>query len=438
MNEQDRGTRGLAAVKGSEPSLFKERYLLRMIYWKSDEDKFLDGELLFVPNALKEKIENENFRVEKRELIYLIWAALKSTPVELRSDWRRVHHGRFDYESSNTTNRTALLWLAENGFVELDKENSYWANPERGFPKKYRVIQKKQPVLVELENKSLVRGPKPYTQNEICCLYTREILDQLTVDRDAVKEELRKTIFEYHQLGDLTRNRPFTGEKNRIKQERFINTEFVEGLYTFGLPLLHLVNRTGSIKRGKKGNRLFSPMTNVKKTFRQYFSLEGEPLVWLDMQAAHPTLLGNLSNDQYLINDCLSDEFYGRIMDELEVDRDTAKRRYMAWAYDQHRPESKMTFLMARQYQTAANYVIKNKAGNYRRFSWNMQRMEADIFVDSVYVNLASLKFPALTVHDSIGIPISHAKRIKKLLLEELSKKGYRVKIKEETTAHTI
>ncbi|MDC0279231.1 hypothetical protein OAL43_03410, partial [bacterium] len=30
------------------------------------------------------------------------------------------------------------------------------------------------------------------------------------------------------------------------------------------------------------------------------------------------------------------------------------------------------------------------KTGNYRRFSWNMQKMEADIFVDSVYANLAS------------------------------------------------
>ena len=410
-----------------------------MIYWKSVEDKFLDGELLFVPSELKQKVERENFRVEKRELIYLIWAAIKSTHAEYRGDWRRVHHARFDYESSNTTNHAALLWLAENGFVELDKDNSYWANPERGFPKKYRVIQKKQPVLVELENKSLVRGPKPYTQDETCCRYTREILDQLTVDREAVKNELRKTIFEYHRLGDLTRNRPFTEEKNRIKQEKeCVNTEFVEGLYTFGLPLLHLVNRTGSIKRGKKGNRLFSPMTNVKKTFRQYFSLEGEPLVWLDMQAAHPTLLGNLSNDQYLINDCLSDEFYGRIMDELGVDRDTAKRRYMAWAYDQHRPDSKMTFLMERHYDKAAQYVIENKTGKYRRFSWNMQRMEADIFVDSVYASLASMKIPALTVHDSIGIPVSNAKRIKKLLLDELSKRGYRVKIKEETPAHTI
>ena len=368
----------------------------------------------------------------------LLYPAIKSTHAECRGEWRRVHHGRFDYESSNSTNRTALLWLAENGFVELDKDNSYWANPDRGFPKKYRVIQKKQPVLVELENKSLVRGPKPYTQNETCCRYTREILDCLTVDREAVKGELRKTIFEYHRLGDLTRSATFTEEKNRIEQEKFINTEFVEGLYTFGLPLLHLVNKTGSIKRGKKGNRLFSPMTNVKKTFRQYFSLEGEALVWLDMQAAHPTLLGNISNDQYLINDCLSDEFYGRIMDELEVDRDTAKRRYMAWAYDQHRPDSKLTFMMERHYQTAANYVIENKTGNYRRFSWNMQRMEADIFVDSVYANLASLKIPALTVHDSIGIPNYYAERIKKLLLDELSKRGHKVKIKEETPAHTI
>ena len=78
-----------------------------MIYWKSDEDKFLDGELLFVPSELKEKVEREKFRIDKRELIYLIWTTIRSTHAECRGDWRRVHHGRFDYESSNTTNRTA-------------------------------------------------------------------------------------------------------------------------------------------------------------------------------------------------------------------------------------------------------------------------------------------------------------------------------------------
>ena len=125
-------------------------------------------------------------------------------------------------------------------------------------------------------------------------------------------------------------------------------------------------------------------------------------------------------------------------MDAFEVDRDEAKQQYMIWAYDQHRPESKMTFLMDRYYQKAARYVFENKSGNYRRVSWNMQRMEADIFVDSVYANLASLKIPALTVHDSIGIPNYYAERIKKLLLDELSKRGYRVKIKEEIPTHTI
>ena len=125
-------------------------------------------------------------------------------------------------------------------------------------------------------------------------------------------------------------------------------------------------------------------------------------------------------------------------MDAHEVERDEAKRQYMIWAYDQHRPESKMTALMERNYLKAAQYVIKNKTGNYRRFSWNMQRMEADIFVDSVYAHLASLRIPALTVHDSVGIPISHAERVKKLLIDELSKRGYKVKIKEETPAHTI
>ena len=106
--------------------------------------------------------------------------------------------------------------------------------------------------------------------------------------------------------------------------------------------------------------------------------------------------------------------------------------------HHQHRSDSKLTFLMERHYDKAAQYVIENKTGNYRRFSWNMQRMEADIFVDCVYASLASLGIPALTVHDSIGIPNSYAKRIKKLLLHELFKRGYKVNIKEETPAHTI
>ena len=87
----------------------------------------------------------------------------------------------------------------------------------------------------------------------------------------------------------------------------------------------------------------------------------------------------------------------------------------MVWAYDQHRPESKMTTLMVRHYQTVAHYVIENKTGNYRRFSWEMQRREADIFVDSVYANLAKLKIPALTVHESVGIPMSYAENIKNI-----------------------
>jgi hypothetical protein len=189
------------------------------------------------------------------------------------------------------------------------------------------------------------------------------------------------------------------GTNSRENCENTEEKEFVKGLYTFGLPLLHLVNKRGAIKRGKKGNRLFSPMTNVKKTFRKFFTLEGEPLVFLDMQAAHPTLLGNISGNQKLVDDCISDGFYGRIMYELGVDRDIAKKRYMTWAYDKHRPES-------------------------------------DIFIDSVYKRLAKDNIPALTIHDCLGTTPDHKDRVKKLLQQEMDNRGYRVEIKEET--HTI
>jgi hypothetical protein len=405
-----------------------------MFHWKSDEDKFLDGELLFIPEELKDKVENESFRVEKRELIYLVWAVIKSTsPERQRGSWRRVHHQRFNYGSSHFTSREAVLWLAANGFIELDGNNSYYAHPEKGFPKRYRLIHKQTPTLVELENKSLLDGPESYTQNDIPCRYTREVLDQLEVDRDGLKRELRQVIFEYYQLGDFTKNEEKNGQKHENTGENvFSNTEIIEGLYMFGLPLLHLVNRCGAIKRGKKGSRLFSSMTNVKKTFRKYFTLEGEPLIWLDMQAAHPTLLGNLSADQKLVADCISDGFYGRIMEELEVDRETAKKKYMAWAYDVHRPESRMTGIMETYYPQAASYVIKHKQEKYQRFSWEMQRREASIFIDSVYTALAKERVPALSIHDCIGSPPKHRERIKNLILNEMNNRGYTMLIKEE------
>jgi hypothetical protein len=261
------------------------------------------------------------------------------------------------------------------------------------------------------------------------------MLDRLEVDRVGVQQELRQVVHEYHQLVNQARNREKNPQSNEKTRE---NRDFVESLYIFGLPLLHLVNKRGSIKRGKKGNRLFSPMTNVKKTFRKFFTLEGEPLVWLDMQAAHPTLLGNLSGDQNLVNDCLSDAFYGRIMGELGVDRDRAKKRYMTWSYDRHRPESRLTTFMFTHYLKAAEYVIDHKQVRYQRFSWEMQRQEADIFIDTVYGQLAKEMIPAITVHDCLGTTATHKQQVREILEQELKKRGHRAEIKEEPPIDTI
>ena len=104
----------------------------------------------------------------------------------------------------------------------------------------------------------------------------------------------------------------------------------------------------------------------------------------------------------------------------------------MAWAYDRHRPESRLTGIMLKHYPKAAEYVIVHKQERHQRFSREMQRQEADIFIDTVYGQIAKDKIPAITVHDCLGTTATHKQRVRETLEQELERRGHKTEIKEE------
>ena len=67
-----------------------------------------------------------------------------------------------------------------------------------------------------------------------------------------------------------------------------------------------------------------------------------------------------------------------------------------------------------------------------------MQRQEADIFIDTVYGQLAKERIPAITVHDCLGTTPEHKQRVRDTLQQELDRRGHRAEIKEEELVHTI
>tara|TARA_R110002073_G_scaffold299268_1_gene466197 strand:- start:16710 stop:18041 length:1332 start_codon:yes stop_codon:yes gene_type:complete len=408
------------------------------------ERKFLEGRLLFVPQDLVEKVDfpYTGMRVERKELICLIWAVINSAPKEhKRSKWKRIHHNSFNFNASTSTVRRALKDLVAEGFVDVPPGKQSYKKGERS--RSFHLVpNKSDPVLVELETKSVLDGIQRFTQNDDACHYTRRCLDELVIDVNALERQLRSTISNYQNAETKNKGK---GKGKKLSKER--------SLFTFGLPLLALCHKCGRVIRGPKGNRLYSPFTRVKKDFRHCFSFGGDEMTIWDAQAAQPCLTANLSGDQLMVEDCCSDNdtFYKNVERALQFTgegpaerRKKAKKRYCSYAYDKERPNSPVGQMMEERYETAAKYIRSKKTGNYREFSWAQQQEEAAIFIDRVYQKMSDEGLRGLTLHDGIFCRKEDRQRVREIIETALaeagpSREGYKMKIKEEqiTNNHT-
>jgi hypothetical protein len=391
-------------------------------------EKFLAGRLVFVPRELRDAVEEpyQGMRIEKKETIYLVWSAIRSTPRMAKSQWRRVHH-KLIYRSGGITPKRALEWLIDNEFVGVPEErNGYCPGV---YSKKYRITEKAFPVPVELYYKNALDGVLRKVADDPACEYARHCLDALEADTEGLVTKVQEIVSAYKGLEKERKNK-----KGGRKDRRTKPTTAEATLYTLGGPLLQLCHQRGRIIRGGKGRRLCSPMTRLKSEFRSEFSYGNEPMAMLDMQCAQPCLLANLAGDSKLIADCLSDAFYTGIMDSLGVDRKKAKKAYCTYAYGKHIGETPVALYMRSRYQRASAYMAAQKSVDYRLFSHGMQQAEAAIFVDGVYPRMQAEGLEGVTIHDAILCREKDKSAIEAIIAEELEKKGITAKIKTERT----
>jgi hypothetical protein len=128
----------------------------------------------------------------------------------------------------------------------------------------------------------------------------------------------------------------------------------------------------------------------------------------------------------------MTDTFYQRISTLLDISRDNAKVAYYKWAYGRAQNKSPISALMSENYEQANEYAMRQKQVNYRSLSWYLQRLEASIFIDDIFLRWMNIPKLALTVHDCIGVPYSDADKASVLIMNAMHSRGLRVKIRQD------
>ena len=356
----------------------------------TEDRKYIDdlfaGKTIFLPRKLVEILPSIRDH-RGRDACALMWYRIRVGETRDRKHTEdagvRVHTNEFEGFTTGKTIKTYREKLANDGYIEIVEKGK-----KGKYSTKYKTLRRRQLVEYELTSKSAHDAMSGYCQPEVACEFTRKMLDGIQGDVDGAIShyaDLRNSYFNQPELSLKEMNRDqLIAYKNDHKKRKPEKTD-LNGLL---FPLLELIHCRGRVVRGKKGNRLFSPLTQLKKTFRPFLAMNGEPLTCIDMTCAQPTLLGHLTQDDHLIRDCLCDVFYDGIADYLNesvdtkpyvfrIGRDEAKKIFYEYIFGGNRTENskrkdplRVQEYFARKYPKTHRYIVEQKSKqHYAKFS---------------------------------------------------------------------
>ena len=226
-----------------------------------------------------------------------------------------IRTGRFQaIGTSKESIHLAKRFLEGKGFLKINHSYSTGSRSKGYRPlKHYRLV----PYATKLNVNKIV---EEFTQQENNAIATRCNLNQLRFDEATFYRILNQRI--------SCRLRGQQGNEGTETDRLRAFYEIQPTLY----PVVSIANGKGRVFRDRTG-RLQSPFTFLHKSYRCCFSVDGFPLIGIDMVAAQPTLLGLVSDDEQLIDDCAQGKFYEQIAKLCDTDRETAKENYCWFAY---------------------------------------------------------------------------------------------------------
>jgi len=381
-------------------------------------DKLFLNSFLLIPAQLHKIVLREGFRPERQTAIYLIYDLIAQKCSLMKGKWTHISDRAFKSVVKNHTRKSGVnRWLEENGFITIKKWTAKDGTIKNSkIPGRrcqaYGVIEQgNESIWVELWKRKLDWPIS--TWSDPFCTYTREVLGKIEVDYSQVDRILGSKA----NFSNLTSTR-------RMSVVHWAR-------------ILHY--NAGSIQRGRRVNRLYSPWTSCPRELRKACLLSGEPIVSIDLQASQPTLIGLLAEDADFSIACFNDTFYGKIGQLFAVDRDEAKRICLTYIYGANRKptaRNKQAFqvqeYVAEHFPKTHSFVWSSKLHDHTTFSCQLQNLEAKLFLCGIMAKMMQEKIPVLTVHDSISVPASFEKKaveiMKKILGQNLRGRA-RVKI---------
>ena len=388
-------------------------------------DCLFDGTTVLIPASLAESLNNSGWRKrEGRETVVLVWRLIRQMEVSKHYSPVPIHTERFEEIASTNTTKNAKVWLAENNFIACPP--SYQVGRTS---KKYATLIRSAKSPFELKRKNAGQTMSRQTDMELSSVLTRGLLDTLEVDVCGAKESFKTLLSEY--LADSGQDAKDEGDPYREREDYDLNCLIA--------PFQQIGWKKGRVFRGSLGNRLYSPLTMLKSTFRQHLSLDGQELVYVDMQACQPTLLSYVTGDTKLLDACYDNELYEMIATELNVDRDDAKTAYCAYSFGPNRSSNtkniqafRVQEMVRKEFPKTAEFVWKSKRFNYRKFSRGLQRREADLFIDDCLVRLRLGKIPVLSIHDCLVTTKQHLSYVLNFAKKHIQELGIKAKFKTE------
>ena len=185
------------------------------------------GNSILIPKALKEKLRDYSRKKQGQEIAALIWHMVRSVEESKDDGPPHIHSKQFLRIASSRTTTKAKQWLVSEGFLHIS--DSYRAGHSS---KTYKTKQHNNPVEFTLQHKQYHEILPVFTQDDDACKYTREVLNQTTIEETEAVAAVTVRMKELLSDPNLT-------EQKRKKREKV--------RMTLAAPILEVVHKKGLV-----------------------------------------------------------------------------------------------------------------------------------------------------------------------------------------------
>lgn len=310
--------------------------------------------------------------------------------------------------------------LIDKNIIETD--NHYVVNGKfKAFRlrENYRDVKAKQ---VEIEDNRIVSNYRNYKIEQKGLIsgsqykYIFSCLEKVEIDYEAAKEFLNKNALTFEQYNS----------------------------WNCSIDMIH--HKDWFFVVDKTAGRVHNNITNLPKIFRPFLSFNGQKLIEIDLRNSQP-LLFNILISRYLLRftdytgnilpyvpqdsdlrfyRLLTEngKFYEYMMDKTCIfeERELFKVRLFSKVFYGKENQSVEQNLFKELFPTVWEIVSYYKKVNYKNLAIELQRVEADIMINTVVLKIAEKKILALTIHDSILTTPNNVQKVKKIILSEFKK----------------